>query len=297
MVSRNPEPAKAKLESLGYSIPVLSFDQALADPNIDLIYVASPHSEHYRMTAAALEAGKHVLCEKAFMMNAAEARQAKELAKGKGLFLMEAMWTKFNPLLNHLREVVDSGRIGELKLIQVNFGRALTFDPGHRLFSAELGGGTALDQGVYVMTFLRWFANSGVKSISTVGQRFPNGTDALAVSRVEFENGILGQAAHSLSTNIGTKARLIGDKGVIEIDSFFWSPEKATITIEDNDVVREGPTEIYVPKDGMGYSHMIREVSKAILSGQTEVPAHPVQWSIETMELLDEIRAQIPQNQ
>ncbi|MFM1950777.1 MAG: hypothetical protein RL418_464, partial [Actinomycetota bacterium] len=74
MVSRNPEPAKAKLESLGYSIPVLSFDQALADPNIDLIYVASPHSEHYRMTAAALEAGKHVLCEKAFMMNAAEAR-------------------------------------------------------------------------------------------------------------------------------------------------------------------------------------------------------------------------------
>lgn len=143
------------------------------------------------------------------------------------------------------------------------------------------------------MTFLRWFAGSRLKSISTVGQRFPNGTDALAVSRLEFENGVLGQGAHSLSTNIGTKARLIGDRGLIDVDSFFWSPEEAYITLEDNDVVRSGPTRIHVPKDGMGYSHMIREVSAAILEGKSEVTAHTVQWSVETMEILDEIRSQI----
>lgn len=293
LASRNPESATAKLASLGLTIPVMDFEAAIADESIDLIYVASPHSEHHRMTKAALEAGKHVLCEKAFMMSAEEAKDVKALAEQKGLFLMEAMWTKFNPLLNHLREVIASGRIGKLKLIQVNFGRALDFDPNHRLFSSELGGGTALDQGVYVMTFLRWFADSPVRSISSVGELFPNGTDALAVSRVQFENGIIGQAAHSLNTDIGTKARLVGDRGVIEIDSFFWSPEEATITIEDNDVVREGPDKIFVAKDGMGYSHMIREVSQAILENKTEVSRHPVQWSVETMELLDEIRKQV----
>lgn len=293
LVSRNKETGEAKLKSLGVDVPVIDFESALSDPEIDLIYVASPHSEHHRMTKAALETGKHVLCEKAFMMNAEEARDVQALAQSKNLFLMEAMWTKFNPLLNHLQEVLASGRIGKLKLIQVNFGRALDFDPDHRLFSSELGGGTALDQGVYVMTFLRWFAGSQVRSISTVGELFPNGTDALAVSRLQFENGIIGQAAHSLNTDIGTQARLVGDRGVIEIDSFFWSPEEATITIEDNDVVREGPTQIRVPKDGMGYSHMIREVSDAILSGRTEVERHPVHWSVETMDLLDEIRRQV----
>ncbi len=141
LVSRDSSRAAAKLLEVGIDAASLSFEEAIADPEIDLIYIASPHSEHFWMAKAALEAGKHILVEKSFMNDAGEAEEIYSLAKSKGLFSMEAMWTKFMPLHNELIEIVRSGRIGQLRLIEANFGFLRTFDESHRLFNKELGGG------------------------------------------------------------------------------------------------------------------------------------------------------------
>jgi predicted dehydrogenase len=293
IVTRNVEAAKPKLAAWGVDVPLVgSLEEALHDPSIDLIYVASPHSEHYWMTKAALEAGKHVLCEKAFMMNQSEAVELTKLAKEKGLFLMEAMWTKFNPLMNELKRRIDAGAIGKLKVVEANFGFHRTYDTSHRLFDAHLGGGSTLDQGVYTTSVISWFADSEVVEQFSRGELYPNMTDALAVTEFRFANGVIGIGSSSLSTSLGAGARLVGEDAYIEIDPAFWTPVSATLyRFDSNDQLV--PERIEVPKDGAGYAHMIRRVSEQVLAGETECPERSHAESVMIMGLLDEIRGQL----
>ncbi len=293
LVSRDPDRADAKLKELGVEASSITFEQALEDSGIDLIYIASPHSEHHWMAKAALEAGKHILVEKAFMENAGQAEEIYALAKSKGLFSMEAMWTKFLPLHQRLEEMVKSGRIGKLRLIEANFGFRRTFDQSHRLFDASLGGGSSLDQGVYTTSLNRWFADSEIRSIAAHGYNYPNGTDALAMTQFEFANGVVGRGNSSLATSLGLAARLVGDAGIIEIHEAFWAATKATIKTyaENNDVPEI--EELEVPKLGAGYAHMIQAVSESVISGEIENQQHTHQFSLEVMRALDEIRSQL----
>ena len=293
IVTRNVEAAKPKLAAWGVDVPLVgSLEEALHDPSIDLIYVASPHSEHYWMTKAALEAGKHVLCEKAFMMNQSEAVELTKLAKEKGLFLMEAMWTKFNPLMNELKRRIDAGAIGKLKVVEANFGFHRTYDTSHRLFDAHLGGGSTLDQGVYTTSVISWFADSEVVEQFSRGELYPNMTDALAVTEFRFANGVIGIGSSSLSTSLGAGARLVGEDAYIEIDPAFWTPVSATLyRFDSNDQLV--PERIEVPKDGAGYAHMIRRVSEQVLAGETECPERSHAESVMIMGLLDDIRGQL----
>ncbi|MEY4741938.1 MAG: hypothetical protein RL672_688 [Actinomycetota bacterium] len=294
IVTRSAERAFPKFAEWGIEPVTLleSLDAALADESIDLIYVAAPHSEHYWMTKAALEAGKHVLCEKAFTMNAAEARELVALAREKGLFLMEAMWTKFNPLMNELKRRIEAGQIGELKLIETHFGFNRPYDESHRLFDAKLGGGSTLDQGVYTTSVIDWFADSTVVSQFSRGKLYPNGTDASAVTEFHYANGVIGVGASALNSTFGVTARVSGADAYIDIDGPFWTPTSATIYRfgADDQLVAE---RVEVAKDGAGYSHMIREVSQSIIDGKTECAVRPLDESIKIMGLLDEIRAQV----
>ncbi len=293
IVTRDVEAAKPKLVGWGVDVPLVgSLEEALHDPSIDLIYVASPHSEHYWMTKAALEAGKHVLCEKAFMMNQAEAVELTKLAQQKGLFLMEAMWTKFNPLMNELKRRIEAGAIGKLKVVEANFGFHRTYDTGHRLFDAHLGGGSTLDQGVYTTSVINWFADSEVVELVSRGELYPNTTDALAVTQFRFANGVIGIGSSSLSTSLGAGARLVGEDAYIEIDPAFWTPVSATLyRFDTNDQLV--PERIEVPKDGAGYAHMIRRVSEQVLAGETECPERSHAESVAIMGQLDDIRVQL----
>ena len=297
IVTRDAERAKPKFAGWGIDpVPLLeSLDEALADPEIDLIYVAAPHSEHFWMTKAALEAGKHVLCEKAFTMDANEAEELVRLAQSRGLFLMEAMWTKFNPLMNELKRRVEAGEIGELKLIETHFGFNRPYDESHRLFDAKLGGGSTLDQGVYTTSVIDWFAGSTVKAMLSRGETYPNGTDAQAVTEFHYENGVIGVGASALNATFGTTARIAGSDAYIDIDGPFWSPVSATIYRfgENDELLAE---RVEVAKDGAGYSHMIRAVSQSIIDGKTECEVRSHEESIRIMGLLDEIRAQVRAN-
>lgn len=293
LVSRDAARAQARLDELGVSARALTFDQALADSEIDVIYIASPHSEHFPMAKAALEAGKHILVEKAFMLNAAEAKEIFDLAKSKNLFAMEAMWTKFIPLHNKLQEIIAAGEIGEVKLVEANFGFPRTYDTSHRLFAKELGGGSSLDQGVYTTTLNRWFAGSPIKELKATGDVYENGTDATAMTDFVFENGVRGRGNSSLATAFGLGARICGTAGIIELAEPCWNSTQATIKryIIDTDQVEVEHLE--VEKRGAGYVHMIEAVSQSILSGEIENQQHPHSFTIEVMTALDEIRAQV----
>jgi predicted dehydrogenase len=135
LASRNPERARQRLLSEGVTARACTFEEVLSDSSIDIVYVGTPHSEHFWQAKAALDAGKHVLVEKAFTMNAHEARELKALAKSKNRFLMEAMWTKFQPLHQEIHKRVMAGDIGTIKLIEGNFGFYMAFDDNHRLFN------------------------------------------------------------------------------------------------------------------------------------------------------------------
>ncbi|MFM6977586.1 MAG: Gfo/Idh/MocA family protein [Micrococcales bacterium] len=292
LVSRDPERGKARLDELGVSAKAMTFEEALADDQIDVIYVATPHSEHFPMAKAALNAGKHVLVEKAFTLNADEARELAALAKEKQRFLMEAMWTKFLPAMIALKEIIASGELGNVVGIEADFGFNAPFDNNHRLFNFELGGGTTLDQGVYTTTFVTWMANSKIKSMSVVGKRFSNGADSHADTTFVFENGIIGHGISSLISTYGGTARVIGsEKSVTVLGSFWSATELEIVTFQrEGDPLREHRS--YETK-GAGYAHMLGAVSTAILEGKLETDQHPNSAAIETMEILDTIRAAI----
>ena len=292
LVSRDAEKAQAKLAAEGVEARVITFEQALTEPEIDVIYVATPHASHFDLAKRALEAGKHVLVEKAFTMDAAEARELKRIAQQQSRFLMEAMWTKFQPLLIEVKRLVDAGEIGELKLIEGNFGRSMTFDNSHRLFNFEQGGGSTLDQGVYTTNLAVWFAGSKVAKQTTTGELFSNGADASAYSLFEFENGVTAVAFSSLVASLGTEGRLVGNRGSIQLLDHFWFAEEARVvrTVDGEDQPAET---IRMPRKGAGYTHMIEAVSSAVREGKLESEQHPLDFTIEVMELLDEARRQI----
>ena len=292
LVSRDPAKAQARLDEFGITAKALTFEQALADEDIDVIYVASPHSEHFGMAKAALEAGKHVLVEKAFTMDVSEAKALIALAQQKNLFLMEAMWTKFLPLHNAVKKMIENGDLGNLVMIEANFGAAIPFDDSHRLFNFALGGGSTLDQGVYTTTLNRWWADSPIKSRVTHGKRFSNGSDSHADSTFLFENGVIGHGISSLSSALGFGARVIGDKASVQLVGSFWNARELDILTYEREAEPNRQRVTYETK-GAGYAHMLQAVSKAILDGKTECDEHPLAFTVEIMTALDQIRADI----
>lgn len=292
LVSREPSKAEARLAEFDISAKALTFEQALGDPEIQVIYVATPHSEHFAQAKAALEAGKHVLVEKAFTMNAAQAIELDALAKSKGLFLMEAMWTKFLPLHNALKAMIENGELGKLVSLEADFGMNQPFDDSHRLYSFELGGGTTLDQGVYTTTFNRWMAGAPIAQQVTFGNRFTNGSDAHADTTFLFENGVVGHGISSLNSRLGFGARVIGSEKSVEVIGSFWNARELNVLTY---VGQEEPSREHRAYEtlGAGYAHMLTAVSAAINAGKTECAEHPVSWTIENMKVLDKIRENI----
>lgn len=292
LVSREPARAEARLAEFEISAKALTLDQALADDEIDVIYVATPHSEHFPMAKAALLAGKHVLVEKAFTLTAEEARELAELAKAQKRFLMEAMWTKFLPLHNAVKKMIEAKEIGDLISIETHFGFNPPFNNDHRLFNHELGGGTTLDQGVYTSTLNRWWADSPIKSQTTIGRRFENGADSHADTTFLFENGVIGHGVSSLISWQGFGARIIGTKHSVELVGSFWNSQELDLVIPNGQQPPIRERKAYETK-GAGYAHMLQSVSKSILEGKLESEVHPLAATIESMKVLDEIRRQI----
>jgi predicted dehydrogenase len=261
-----------------------SYEALWADDNVDIVYIASPHSHHHAMTLAALDAGKHVLCEKAFAINAAQAREMVDAARRNDRFLMEAMWTWFIPAVVDIRRRVLDGEIGELKVIEANFGIPVTTPDGrHRRI--DLAGGAMLDVGIYPVTFARFLAGDPIEA-KVSGSLGSTGVDATVGGVVTYSSGALGVFHTSLDMMTSLGATVYGTLGRIDVHAPFWFPSSFTVRIDGNDPV-------HIDMDNQGLAHEAAHAMQRIRDGHLESDVIPLATTVSTMELLDDIRAQL----
>ncbi|MGO1051072.1 Gfo/Idh/MocA family protein [Crossiella sp. CA198] len=264
--SRSPERAREFAGRFGIAKAYGDYHELLADPDVDVVYVATPHSQHHEVTSAALRAGKNVLCEKAFTVTVAQAEELIALAEERGLFLMEAMWTRFIPLVRRLRALLADDAIGEIRLVRADFGVQVPYDPAHRLWNPALGGGALLDLGVYPVSFAHMVL--GVPSALHVhGSRAGTGVDAEAALLLGYPDGAQALLSTSLRAQTPITAEVIGSTGRIELGSPFYAPTRMTLHRNGAD-----PETFRAQLWGSGYTYQAREVVEQITAGEVESP-------------------------
>jgi predicted dehydrogenase len=270
-----------------------AYQAMLADPDVNVVYICTPHGAHFAMTAQAIQAGKHVLCEKPFTVNAAQARLLASLAREHDVFLMEAMWTKFNPTVRQLRETVGAGTIGAVRHITAAMGFPVPA-ASSRFWSAEQGGGALLDLGVYVITFAEMFlAEAGDVTVSSVlGRIREDGVDIRALVTLAAGEAT-AQLATSIDHTVVPAASIAGTSGFILVDMPFWVPKGFDVYPGGLGPGAPPPIRVETDPEGTGYVPMFRAVSEAVQSGWTEHPAHSLSATIGTLELVDEVRRQL----
>jgi len=262
--------------------------QALADDgNVDMIYIATPHTQHAENALMCLAAGKHVVCEKPFTMHAREAQAVVALAREKKLFLMEAMWSRFLPAAQEARRIIDSGEIGVVQQIQADIGFVATFPPEHRMFNPDLGGGALLDVGIYPLSMAAFFLGP-VLEVQALAEMGATGVDEQVVFSLRHAAGGTSSCACSLRALTPTEMTISGALGRIRLPSRFYRPDH--LIVEPMDGERRV---IAAPFIGNGYAHEAIEAMRCIRAGLLESPVMPHDESVALMASLDAMRRQI----
>ena len=286
VASRSAERADAFADR--YAIPArYGDDESLAaDPDVDAVYVATPHSRHESDTLRFLRAGKHVLCEKPFALNARQAATMIEAARSRGLFLMEAIWSRFLPAYRSLVEVVGEGHIGEPLVVEADFGFRRPLEPGHRLFDPALGGGALLDLGLYPLQLCSLLLGTPehVGADAVVGE---TGVDEVVAAVLRHRGGSLGVVKAAIRVGMSCTARISGTEGWIDLPAFMHCPSSLTVTTS------AGPRHIDGSYEGNGLRFEIEEVHRCLAEGSTESPVMPLDETRALAATLDAIRAQV----
>ena len=266
--SRDPQRAQAFLDEYGTSGAHGhgSVEELVADPRVDVVYVATPHPAHLADARTALLAGKAVLCEKPMTMSPADTAELVGLARTRGLLLMEAVWTRFNPLVVRLRELVADGELGELTQVRADFGFVGPDDPASRLWDPALGGGSLLDVGVYPVTFAQMLLGSPL-SVAVSGALTDRGVDADAALLLRYEDGVSALLASSLRAPLSTTAAVAGTRGRIDVHEQFLTPTAMTLHRESG-----GSETFRAVLEGSGYVPELRHVEQLLADGTTESP-------------------------
>jgi predicted dehydrogenase len=279
--SRSASTARAFAAELGVSRAHDSYEALCADPAVDVIYVATPHTRHRDDTLLALAAGKHVLCEKPFAMNLREAEAMVAAARRSGLFLMEAMWTRFNPVMGELRRLLDQGAIGEVRTVLIDFGFRADFDPSGRLFDPALGGGALLDVGVYCVSLAHLVLGGPALAYVGTAELGATGVDEQSAWIGRWPNGALAVMSAAIRTDTPMHAVLCGTKGTIRIPEF-WNPRALAV----DEVLRP------IPVVGNAYQYQAIEVMRCLREGLRESPRMTLDMTLAIQRDLDRIRGQ-----
>jgi len=263
-----------------------SYAELVADPDVDVVYIATTHAQHHEHALLALEAGKPVLVEKAFTVNARQAREVVSAARARQLFCMEAMWMRFNPLIRRAQEVAASGQIGELVSVRADLSKRFEFDASHRLFDLAAGGGALLDLGVYPMT-LAWMFLGRPGQVQTAGTLSPTGSDATVAMQFSYPSGVVAQIHTSAIAESPYAALICGTDGWIRVETRVHRPTGITIGTDSG-------TE-YIPGQysGNGYGLQVAEVERCLRAGELESPVVPLDDTVAILETIDEIRRQV----
>lgn len=265
-----------------------SYEALAQDPEVDVIYIATPHPLHMENSIMCLRAGKHVLCEKPVTVNSAQLETVLKVAQETGRFFMEAMWMYFNPNLRKAEELVRSGAIGRLRMLQANFGFSTDQEETGRLLSPELAGGSLLDVGIYPIALASLFFGGAPARIQSDWDRAATGVDAQAAYLFGYPDGALATLTSAVVTDTPYEAWLMGETGMIKLHSPFWGAcPGCTLIMPD-----EAETVYATPLRGNGYDYEAEEVMVCIQQGKTESPRMPWSKSREIMATMDSIRTQ-----
>lgn len=262
-----------------------SYEELVADPDVDIVYVATTHNNHHDPAILAINAGKHVLVEKAFTQNVAQAHKVVDAARAKGVFVMEAMWTRHLPHIYAMREVIARGDIGEVISVAADHGQMLTHV--ERMVRPELAGGALLDLGIYPVAFAHDIL--GVpEQITAKGRLRDTGVDGQVSMIFDYPSkGAQASLTTTMEARTSVVAHVAGAKGRIDLADMFYAPTVMTVTPLDGEPwTFDGTVE-------NGFQYEAAEVARCVAAGDTESALHTLEQSLELMRILDEIRAQV----
>jgi predicted dehydrogenase len=264
-----------------------SYAELVADEDMDVVYIATTHAQHHEHAVLALRAGKPVLVEKAFTLNARQARDVVAEARARKLFCMEAMWTRLNPLLRQAVALTEAGAIGDVLAVRADLSKLFPYDPTHRLYDLAAGGGALLDLGVYPATVV-WMFLGRPDEVQALGTLAPTGADVTVTQQWRYDRGPI---AHLFCTAAGPSpfgGLVNGSDGWISIEPRLHRPDRIVVHRGgDTEVIKEDP----IP--GNGYLLEVQEVERCLREGRTESEHIPLDDTVAILEVLDEVRRQL----
>jgi predicted dehydrogenase len=261
-----------------------SYAELAQDPDVEIVYIATPHNLHHENMLMSLEAGKHVLCEKPLTLNARQAAECIALAREKSLFLMEAIWMRFFPAIKQVQEWVKAGEIGRVRMVSADFCIDVPYDPKNRLFDPELGGGALLDLGIYPLSFATLLLGFPQK-IDGQAVMSPTGVDEVTSFSMQYENNVLAHLSCSSRAYKPAEAFVTGTEGYIKVHEHFLFPDKLTLNKYDQE-----PREMHLPYRGNGYIYEVEEVHACLKADLTESTVIPLDDSHKQIQLMDTLR-------
>ena len=287
VASRSKDKAKAFSEKFGFQHAYPSYEALVADPEIDVVYIATPHTLHMANTLLCVNAGKAVLCEKPLSVNARQASKMIEAARSAGVFLMEAMWLRFFPLINKLRQLLADQVIGPIEMFSADFGFKCDPDPKSRALNPDLAGGALLDVGVYPISLASMVFAQQPEKISSIAHFGPTAVDERSAMIFGYPNGALATLSCAVTTETPCHALIIGSKGKIKIHPRCWHPKAATISIKGK------PDQlIKIPYQGNGLNYQATEVMQCLRAKKLQSDIMPLNESLQIMQTMDKLRAQ-----
>lgn len=262
-----------------------SYQSLSCDGDVDVVYIATPHPFHMDNTILCLNAGKAVLCEKPFAINASQSRKMVSAAAENGVFLMEAMWTRFLPAVAKVRELIGQGAIGEVRMLQADFGFPFEWDADSRAFDINLGGGALLDIGIYPLSFASMLFASKPEDIASLAHIGQTGVDEQSGVVLRYNKGQLAILYSTMMTTSPNEAFIMGTEGMIKVHSPFWHSNAITISGSGKE-----PQLLEVPCDGNGYNCEAEHVQGCIREGKLQSDIMPLDETLAIMETMDDIR-------
>jgi predicted dehydrogenase len=264
-----------------------SYEELANDPDVDVIYIGTPHSHHYDNSLMCLNAGKHVLCEKAFTVNAKQAKEVIALAKKRKRFIMDAVWSRCLPAYDELRSILAKGTLGDIRMVTVDFGFNFPFNPKDRLFDPKLAGGALLDIGIYGVQLASLVYGREPKKITTSAEFGKTKVDEQSGIIFNYGDGKMAVITLSMQSETTQEANIMGRAGRVKVNRQFWHPDSLTVTMQG-----KADRLVKRPYKGNGYNYEAAHVMDCIREGKLESPLMPVEETLGIMRTMDAVREQ-----
>lgn len=287
VASRSKERAEEFANAYNTENTYTNYSDLINDPNVDAVYIATPHRFHFEQVLLALKAKKPVLCEKPITVNAKELKELIDTARENRVFLMEALWTRYLPIYKKVKDWLDSGDIGEVKLLHSTFGYVFPRNLEDRQLNHELAGGALLDLGVYQVAMSQWVMKKDPSKFSVNAYLSKTNVDELTSVMLEYDNGVTSQFSCNFISKNENDFIIYGTKGHIRVHERFWGATKATIYTELKTITENCPFR------ASGFEYQTEEAMNCIRNNKLESSIMPLDQSLQNMILMDKIREEI----